>query len=115
MNIIQKTMSEKKVIEQEKWDNLEINSSDYYGGFVSIETNNTIEIRIEKKHATTVAKAIDPEYQKVIDQNTKLVEAKDNEMIEFAWWLLSKLGQYSDDKVAHFEGRYLEQWKKIKQ
>ena len=68
-------MSEKKVIEQEKWDNLEINSSDYYGGFVSIETNNTIEIRIEKKHATTVAKAIDPEYQKVIDQNAKLVEA----------------------------------------
>jgi len=35
------------------------------------------------------------------------------EMLNFAWWLSNNLGQYSCDEKAHFEGKYLEQWKKI--
>ena len=87
-----------KFIIQEKENSLEISHPDH-----------KINSIVEKKFVTY-------NYIKALEQrNAKLVEAKDNEMIEFAWWLLSKLGQYSDDKVAHFEGRYLEQWKKIKQ
>ena len=36
----------------------------------------------------------------------------EKEMLNFAWFLLKNVGQYSDDKTAHFEGKYLEQFKK---
>ena len=36
----------------------------------------------------------------------------EEEMLNFAWFLLKNVGQYSDDKTAHFEGKYLEQFKK---
>ena len=32
-------------------------------------------------------------------------------MINFAWFLVKNLGQYSDDKLAHFDGMYLKQFK----
>ena len=33
-------------------------------------------------------------------------------MLNFAWFLKENLGQYSCDRTAHFEGKYLEQFKK---
>ena len=70
-------MSEKKVIEQDKVFNpIEI---EYLGHSLHVSQKTLAgytEVHIIlKSKATEVAKAIDPEYQKVIDQNTKLVEA----------------------------------------
>ena len=36
------------------------------------------------------------------------------EMIEFSWWLIDNLGAYSDDKHAHFEGKYVDIWQDFK-
>ena len=36
----------------------------------------------------------------------------EEDMLGFAWFLLKNVGQYSDDRIAHFEGKYLEQFKK---
>lgn len=36
----------------------------------------------------------------------------EEDMINFAWFLIENLGQYSCDRTAHFEGKYLEQFKK---
>jgi len=36
----------------------------------------------------------------------------EEDMLNFAWFLIKNIGQYSDDRVAHFEGKYLEQFKK---
>jgi hypothetical protein len=33
-------------------------------------------------------------------------------MLKFAWFLIENVGQYSCDRTAHFEGKYLEQFKK---
>jgi len=33
------------------------------------------------------------------------------EMLNFAWFLIKNVGQYSDDRMAHFEGKYLEKFK----
>jgi len=35
-----------------------------------------------------------------------------NDMINFAWWLTRNLGQFSDDKDAHFKGKYFDMWAK---
>lgn len=35
-----------------------------------------------------------------------------NDMINFAWWLTRNLGQFSDDKDAHFKGKYFDMWEK---
>jgi hypothetical protein len=35
----------------------------------------------------------------------------EEDMINFAWFLVKNLGQYSDDKLAHFDGMYLKQFK----
>ena len=35
----------------------------------------------------------------------------EKDMLNFAWFLLTNVGQYSNDKIAHFEGKYLEQFK----
>jgi len=32
------------------------------------------------------------------------------ETIDLAWWLVDNKGKYSNDRLAHFEGHYLEQW-----
>lgn len=37
-----------------------------------------------------------------------------DDMLNFAWFLLKNVGRYSDDKKAHFEGKYLEQFKDMK-
>ncbi len=34
------------------------------------------------------------------------------DMLNFAWFLIENIGQYSCDRTAHFEGKYLEQFKK---
>lgn len=57
--------------------------------------------------------SIEDKFTELKDHNAKLLEAKDKEMIDFAWWLVKNLKQYSDDRLAHFKGRYLEQWKQI--
>lgn len=44
------------------------------------------------------------------EQNKNLYS--EEEMLNFAWFLLRNVGQYSDDRIAHFEGKYLEQFKK---
>jgi hypothetical protein len=36
----------------------------------------------------------------------------EEDMINFAWFLIKNVGQYSCDRTAHFEGKYLEQFKK---
>ena len=36
----------------------------------------------------------------------------EEDMLDFAWYLIKNVGQYSDDRIAHFEGKYLEQFKK---
>ena len=46
------------------------------------------------------------------EQNKNLYSEED--MIEFAWFLLKNIGQYSDDRLAHFEGKYLKQFKRNK-
>lgn len=38
----------------------------------------------------------------------------EQEILEFAWWLTNNLNQYPCDETAHFEGRYLEEWKRLK-
>ena len=35
----------------------------------------------------------------------------EEEMLGFAWFLVKNIGQYSCDEIAHFEGKYLEQFK----
>jgi hypothetical protein len=35
----------------------------------------------------------------------------EEDMLNFAWFLIKNVGQYSDDRMAHFEGKYLEQFK----
>ena len=35
----------------------------------------------------------------------------EEDMISFAWFLVENLGQYSCDRTAHFEGKYLEKFK----
>ena len=47
------------------------------------------------------------------DEINKAKEMEREEMLNFAWWLSNNLGQYSCDEKAHFEGKYLEQWKKL--
>jgi hypothetical protein len=36
----------------------------------------------------------------------------EEDMLNFAWFLIKNIGQYSCDRTAHFEGKYLEQFKK---
>jgi hypothetical protein len=43
-------------------------------------------------------------------QQQKMYSKED--MLDFAWYLIKNVGQYSDDRIAHFEGKYLEQFKK---
>jgi hypothetical protein len=35
----------------------------------------------------------------------------EEDMLNFAWFLIKNVGQYSDDRMAHFEGKYLEKFK----
>ncbi len=32
------------------------------------------------------------------------------DMIDFAWWFVRNAGQYSDDRIAHLEGKYLDKY-----
>jgi hypothetical protein len=43
------------------------------------------------------------------EQDKKLYSEED--MLNFAWFLVKNIGQYSSDKTAHFEGEYLKQFK----
>ena len=36
----------------------------------------------------------------------------EEDMLNFAWFLKENLGQFSCDRTAHFEGKYIEQFKK---
>ena len=36
----------------------------------------------------------------------------EEDMLDFAYYLIKNVSQYSDDRIAHFEGKYLEQFKK---
>ncbi len=70
----------KKVIEQ-------IKVVKYFG---KGEKEPTVIDNPSARELTTVAKAIDPEYQKVIDQNAKLVEALE---------IISEYGSTGEDAV----------------
>ena len=61
-------------------------------------------------------------YQKALNEvvfllrQTKEMEKQqigysEEEMLGFAWFLVENIGQYSCDEIAHFEGKYLEQFK----
>lgn len=50
-----------------------------------------------------------------LEESAKLVQDKmysEEDMLNFAWFLIENVGQYSCDRTAHFEGKYLEQFKK---
>lgn len=36
----------------------------------------------------------------------------EEDMLNFAWWLHKNIGQYTDDKTAHFEGLYFDKYLK---
>ena len=36
----------------------------------------------------------------------------EKQMIDFSWWLVNNLGRFSDDMQAHFNGEYLNIWRK---
>jgi hypothetical protein len=59
------------------------------------------ELAIEK----LVQQAKEIEKQQIIDLYSEV------EMLDFAWFLVKNIGQYSSDETAHFEGKYLEQFK----
>jgi len=42
----------------------------------------------------------------------KEIMYSEEDMLNFAWFLVKNIGQYSSDKTAHFEGEYLKQFKK---
>ena len=67
-----KKVIESVIIEQKKHTSFELIEND--NGDLGIRTIVAL-FTLEKEFRTTVAKAICPEYQKVIDQNAKLVEA----------------------------------------
>jgi len=46
-----------------------------------------------------------------VNWQQKQLHSKDD-MINFAWWLTRNLGQFSDDKDAHFKGKYFDMWAK---
>lgn len=70
----------KKVIEQELFHDIEIQFNDDFNQY-EVEQENVVGsfdlIVIEKSKAREVAKAIDPNYQKVIDALNTLVQLKD--------------------------------------
>ena len=39
---------------------------------------------------------------------------KENDMLDFAWFMFENLGEWTDDREAHFKGMYLEKWKIFK-
>ena len=47
-------------------------------------------------------------WQQEEDKNTFSKEY----MLEFAWFLVDNIGQFSCDRTAHFQGKYLEKFKK---
>jgi hypothetical protein len=49
------------------------------------------------------------EWQQEQDKN----KYSEEDMLNFAWYLVKNLGQYSCDRTAHFKSKYLEQFKKI--
>jgi hypothetical protein len=49
------------------------------------------------------------EWQQEQDNN----KYSEEDMLNFAWYLVKNLGQYSCDRTAHFKSKYLEQFKKI--
>ena len=58
----------------------------------------------------------DVEYNEAVFHNAKEMEKQqqgysEEDMLNFAWFLIKNVGQYSDDRMAHFEGKYLEQFK----
>lgn len=93
-------METKKVIEQERWDSLEIDHSNYYGGFVSIDSNNTEEIRIEKSKAREVALAIDPTIESEIKELRAQVEFYDK-LKRYLQNQLDKMRQLVEDGVQN--------------
>lgn len=48
------------------------------------------------------------------DNTINIKTAKDSfsreDMIKFAWWFVRNTGQYSDDRTAHLEGKYLDEY-----
>ncbi len=84
----------RKAIEQEhKYGSIEVESFTPENLTLTQINDFTFdEVVVSKSKATTVAKAIDPEYQNVIDQNAKLVEALEEAKkdMEWMWENLSK-------------------------
>ena len=37
-----------------------------------------------------------------------------NDMLDFAWFMFENLGEWTDDREAHFNGMYLDKWKIFK-
>ena len=77
----------KKVIEQKGLPNISVHKLEYLTVLVQ---DGKAPVDIHKSNATTVAKAICLEYQKVIDQNAKLVEALE---------IISEYGSTGEDAV----------------
>lgn len=62
---------------------------------------------IIKKHQSNFGEILD--FDLLIDDLLKKYKI---DMIEFSWWLTENLGNYNDDKQAHFNSEYLKHWLK---
>ena len=50
--------------------------------------------------------------EKVLELKQQERMYSEEDMLNFAWFLKENLGQFSCDRTAHFEGKYIEQFKK---
>jgi biotin synthase-related radical SAM superfamily protein len=71
-----------------------------------------------KNEVTTIQIIIDTIKNEFFEKVSKWQQEQDKnkysdeDMLNFAWFLIENIGQYSCDRTAHFEGKYLEQFKK---
>ena len=60
----------------------------------------------DKRHILKAMLSI-AKWQQEQDKN----KYSEEDMLNFSWFLIENIGQFSCDRTAHFEGKYLEQFK----
>lgn len=98
----------KRILVEPKEETLE---EEYYNDFKMIKGENIIEAAKrfwKESKANPIEMAIFGTKWQAEQNKNKFSE---EEMLGFAWFLVKNIGQYSCDETAHFEGKYLEQFK----
>ena len=62
-------------------------------------------------NANQLTEAFEKELDALTTQPHPTMSAE-KQMIDFSWWLVNNLGRFSDDMQAHFNGEYLNIWRK---